>query len=133
MARHDGGGGLPECARLHVVGEIADHAVLHLEVDLDGRAAQLGMGRCRGIRVGKPPQTRDIARQFDDFLVVDVVQHAGRNRFCIRPLPVSDPCQPLAVVVQSLYNAQDAGINRLHFSIAGNIDGFFPDLLQSCR
>ena len=59
MARHDRGGGLAQRAGLHVMGKVGDHRTVHLEVDLDRRTAQLGMGggagvRCRrGGRVGE--------------------------------------------------------------------------------
>src|SRR5262249_43490281 len=48
---------------------------VHLEVDLDGRTAQFGMRRGAGIGVGEPAQAWDIPGQFDDALVVNVVQH----------------------------------------------------------
>ncbi len=57
------------------MGEVRDHRSVHLEVDLDGRAAQLGVRHGAGVGVGKPSEPRDIAGQFDDALVVDVVQH----------------------------------------------------------
>jgi len=40
--------------------------------------------------------------------------------------------QPLAVPVPSLYNDQDAGINRLHLSIAGNRDRF-PEMTAAMQ
>ena len=57
------------------MGEVGDDGAVHLEVDLDGRAAQLGMGRGAGVGGGQPSEPGDIAGQFDDALVVDVVQH----------------------------------------------------------
>ena len=57
------------------MGEVGDHGAVHLEVDLDGRAAQLGMRGGAGVGCGEPSQPGDIAGQFDDALVVDVVQH----------------------------------------------------------
>ena len=62
------------------MGEVGDHGPVHLEVDLDGRAAQFGMGGGAGVGVGKPAQAGDIPGQFDDPLVVDVVQHVMRSR-----------------------------------------------------
>ena len=68
------------------MGEVGDHGPVHLEVDLDGRAAQLGMGGGAGVGVGEAAEPGDIAGQFDDPLVVDVVQHeievpgGGRER-----------------------------------------------------
>src|SRR6202012_4040789 len=75
MARHDRGGSLAERAGLHVMGEVGDHRAVHLEVDLDGRAAQFGMRRGAGIGVGEPAQAWDVPGQLDDALVVNVVQH----------------------------------------------------------
>ena len=50
MAGHDRGGSLAERASLHVMGEVGDDRTFHLEVDLDGRAAELGMRSGGGIR-----------------------------------------------------------------------------------
>src|SRR5690242_10983674 len=55
--------------------EVGDGVALHLEVDLHGRAAQLGMGGGGGIRVRQPSEARNIPGQLDDPLVIDVVQH----------------------------------------------------------
>src|SRR5437016_3948307 len=79
MTCHDGGGGLTERAGLHLMGEVADEGAFHFKVDLDRRTAELRMGGGAGIGVGQPAQPGDIAGQFDDALVVDVVQHAGRS------------------------------------------------------
>src|SRR3954464_13030914 len=57
------------------MGEVGDLVALHLEVDLDGRSAQFGMGGRGGIGVRQPSEARNIPGQFDDPLVVDVVQH----------------------------------------------------------
>src|SRR5665647_896377 len=62
------------------MGEIGDHGTVHFEVDLDGRAAQLGMRRGAGVRCVQPSEPGDIAGQFDDPLVVDVVQHKLESR-----------------------------------------------------
>src|SRR3954447_9453748 len=62
------------------MGEIGDHGTVHFEVDLDGRTAQLGMGGGAGIGVGEAAEAGDIARQFDDSLVVDIVQHRSGSR-----------------------------------------------------
>src|SRR5438046_1265651 len=43
-----------------------------------GRAAQFGVGGGAGVGVGEAAEAGDIARQFDDPLVVDVVQHEIR-------------------------------------------------------
>ena len=78
MACHDRGGGLSQRAGLHVMGEVGDHGPVHLEVDLDSRTAQFGVGGGAGVGVGEAAEAGDIARQFDDPLVVDVVQHEIR-------------------------------------------------------
>ena len=57
------------------MGKVGDDGAIHLEVDLDGRPAQLGMRGGTGIRCVKPSQPGDVAGQFDDALVVDVVEH----------------------------------------------------------
>ena len=57
------------------MGEVGDDRAVHLEVDLDGRTAQLGMRRGAGVGRGEPSEPGDIAGQFDDALVVNVVQH----------------------------------------------------------
>ena len=75
MARHDRGRGLAERAGLHVMGKVGDDRAVHLEVDLDGRTAQLGMRGGAGVGRGEPSEPGYIAGQFDDALVVDVVQH----------------------------------------------------------
>ena len=58
MARHDRGRCLAEGAGLHVMGEVGHLAVRHLDVDRDGRAAELGMRGRGGVRVGQPPPAR---------------------------------------------------------------------------
>ena len=78
MARHDRGGGLAERAGFHLVGEVGDNGPVHLEVDLDRRPAQLGVGGGTGIGSGQASEPRNISRQLDDFLVVDVVQHGSQ-------------------------------------------------------
>ena len=62
------------------MGKVGDDGPVHLEVDLDGGAAQLGMRRGAGVGVGKAADPGDIAGEFDDSLVVDVVQHGSRPR-----------------------------------------------------
>src|SRR5689334_15637265 len=57
------------------MGEFRDGVAVHLEVDLHGRAAQLGMRGGGSIWVGQATEARNIPRQLDDPLVVDVVQH----------------------------------------------------------
>src|ERR1700678_1144083 len=80
MARDDRGRGLDERAGLHVMGEIGDDRAVHFEVNLDGRTAQLGVGHGAGVRCGQPSKPGYIAGQFDDALVVDVVQHKMGSR-----------------------------------------------------
>ncbi len=55
--------------------EIGNHPVIHGEVDGHLAAAQPRMGDRRGIGRIKPLQPRNIGREFEDFLVVDVVEH----------------------------------------------------------
>src|SRR5205085_11210457 len=62
------------------MGKVGDDGTLHFEIDLDGRTAELGVGGGAGIGVRQPPQPGDIAGQFDDALIVDVVQHVKRSR-----------------------------------------------------
>src|SRR6267154_5838122 len=57
------------------MGEVGDHGAVHLEVDLHRRAAQLGVGGGAGVGIWEAAETGDIAGQFDDALVVNVVQH----------------------------------------------------------
>src|SRR5258708_39553750 len=57
------------------MGKIGNHRPVHLEVDLDGRTAQLGMRRGAGVGGGEASEPGYVAGQFDDALVVDVVQH----------------------------------------------------------
>ena len=78
VARHDRGRGLAERAGLHVMGEVGDGVAVHLEVDGDGRAAQLGMRGRRGVGLLEPAQPGDIAGQLQNSAVVDVVQHGVR-------------------------------------------------------
>src|ERR1041384_6430287 len=54
------------------------HGAVHLQVDLDGGAAQLGMGGGAGVGVGEAAEAGDIPREFDDPLVIDVIQHEIR-------------------------------------------------------
>ena len=75
VAGHDRGRSLAERAGLHVMGEIADHRAVHLEVDGDGRSAQLGMGGGAGVGLIESSQARDIARQIEDSLVINLVDH----------------------------------------------------------
>src|SRR5215207_5096036 len=57
------------------MGKVADHGAFHPEVDLDRRTAQLRMSGGAGLGVGEAAKPGDIAGQFDDLLVVNVVQH----------------------------------------------------------
>src|SRR5262249_21359191 len=89
------GGGLPERTSLHVVGEIGDLFAVHLKVNGDRRSAQLGMGGGRSIGIGEPAKPGDIPGQFDDPLVIDLVDHGfrlvliwGRRRLRRSPEPI---------------------------------------------
>ena len=57
------------------MGEIGDHRAVHFEVDGDRGAAQLGMGGGAGIGRSEASQAGDIARQVEDFCVVNLVKH----------------------------------------------------------
>src|ERR1700687_1818455 len=57
------------------MGEVGDPVAIHLEVDREVRAAQLGMGGSAGIGVGKPSQPGNIPGQLQNSAVVDLVQH----------------------------------------------------------
>jgi hypothetical protein len=89
IAGHDRGGGLAECAGLHVMGEVGHGIAVHLEVDGHGRAAQLGMGGSAAMRVRHAANPGDGPCKFQNPGVVDVIQHEnGRcfgsgNRICL--------------------------------------------------
>src|ERR1700678_4210929 len=100
MARHDRGGGLAERAGLHVMREIRDHGAIHFEVDLDGRAAQFGMRGGAGVGGGQPSQPGDVAGQFDDPLVVNVVQH----KIVVSAWPSDRPWRPLPAALYMVGN-----------------------------
>src|SRR5215468_519039 len=105
MACHDGGGGLSQRAGLHVMGEVGDDRAVHLEVNLHGRAAQLGMRGGAGMGIGKAAQAGDIARKFDDPLVVDVVQHRSKSSFPPRDAPLAAPVHtPIYVLERRKYS-----------------------------
>ena len=57
------------------MGEVADHRAVHLEVDGDGGAAQFGMGGGAGVGRIESSQPGNIARQIEDFGVVNLVEH----------------------------------------------------------
>jgi len=75
MARHDRGGCLAKRAGFDLVGKVRDRVAVHLEVDRDGRSAELGMGRGAGVGTFKPAQPGNTPRQFQNPAVVDLVQH----------------------------------------------------------
>ena len=84
------------------MGEVGDDGAVHLEVDLDGRSAQLGMGGCAGVGGGKPAQSRNIPRQLDDPLVVNVVQHVARSRMPPRLRALGGWCSSSYIWMQML-------------------------------
>src|SRR5258705_1679918 len=69
------------------MGKVGDHGAVHLEVDLDRGPAQFGMCGGAGMGVGEAAQAGDIAGQFDNSLVVDVVQHRSRSSASGRSRP----------------------------------------------
>ena len=78
VARHDGRGRLAERTGFDVMGEIRDGIAVHLDVDRHGRAAQLGVrGRGR-VRVRQAADSRNVSGEFENFAVVDVVDHVAR-------------------------------------------------------
>src|SRR5438874_5401685 len=84
------------------MGEVGDLVALHLEVDPDGRAAQLGVGGRGGIGIRQPPEPRNIPSQFDDPLVIDVVQHVMESS-------TSSPDRPWRAAFMALYSAGTGG------------------------
>src|ERR1700750_918174 len=56
--------------------EVSDGVPTPLEIDLHGRAAELGVSGGAGVGIAEATQTGDIPGQFDDPLVIDIVQHA---------------------------------------------------------
>jgi phosphoribosyl-AMP cyclohydrolase len=57
------------------MGEINDLPILDAKVDHHGRTAQPRMRLCAGVRVRKPSQPRNVARELKDPLIVDLVNH----------------------------------------------------------
>src|SRR5215475_7826418 len=51
-----------------------------------------------GMGIGKAAQARDIARKFNDPLVVDVVQHRSKSSFPPRDAPLAAPVHRLIYV-----------------------------------
>ena len=62
------------------MGEIGDHAVLHLEIDRHGRAAELGVRGRGGIGMLKPAYMCNISGETENFRIVDVIDHDFSNR-----------------------------------------------------
>ncbi len=78
VARHDGGGGLAQGAGLHIMGEIAHLSVLEDKIHCHGRAAELRMGGCGGVRMRQAAKTGNFRSKLKDPLVVDVIHHVER-------------------------------------------------------
>ena len=57
------------------MGEIGHLVAVHLQIDGDGRAAEPRKGGRRGVRIGEPSDPRDVAGQFNDAAIIDVVEH----------------------------------------------------------
>ncbi len=93
VARHDRRRRLPERAGLHLMGEVRHGVALHFQVDRHGGTAQLGMRGRGGVRLLKPANSRDCARQFENPAVIDVVEHAILARFR-RNLAMPIDCRP---------------------------------------
>src|SRR5690242_2360801 len=62
------------------MGKVGDDRPVHLEVYLDRRAAELGMGGCGCVRCAQSADPGYVAGQFNDALVVDVIQHKWNSR-----------------------------------------------------
>jgi len=75
VTRHDRGRRLAERAGFDFMVKIADAAIRHLEIDLDPRAAELGVLFGAGIGVIQLSGPLDIAGEFEDFGIVDVVHN----------------------------------------------------------
>src|SRR5262245_58641492 len=71
------------------MGEVGDDGSIHLEIDLHGRSAQLGVRAGAGMGIGEAAQARDIAGQLNDPLVVDVVQHRSKSSVPPRGAPLA--------------------------------------------
>src|SRR5690349_16590081 len=84
------------------MGEVGDGISGHLEIDLDGRAAQLGVSGGGGIGVRQPSEARNIPGEFDDPLVVDVVQHVMESS-------TSAPDRPWRAPFRVLYRGGTGG------------------------
>ena len=59
------------------MGEIGDGIAIHLQVDGDGRAAELRMGGGAGVGRVEAADAGDVAGEFEDTGVVDVIRACG--------------------------------------------------------
>jgi phosphoribosyl-AMP cyclohydrolase len=57
------------------MGEINDPPVVHAKVDRHGRTAQARMRLRTGVWILKPPEPRNVARELQNSLIVDLVDH----------------------------------------------------------
>src|SRR5256885_1894442 len=80
------------------MGKVGDGVAVHLQVDGDGRAAQLGMGGGGGVGLLEPAQPGDVAGQLQDPGVVAVVQPWPKSPLSDKPLSdhVRSAPQPVA-------------------------------------
>ena len=67
--------GLPERARLDLLGEIGDHVAVHIEFDMDGTAAQLRNPIHHSLRVGQMPDMLELGGAAQDFAGIEFVDH----------------------------------------------------------
>src|SRR5690242_7088007 len=88
------------------MGEVGHHRPVHLEVDLDRGSAEFGMGGRAVIGVWQAARMGDVPGEFDDALVVDVVQHEARSW---RRNPPSALQRPWRVGLAILYMDANAG------------------------
>ncbi|MNL42118.1 hypothetical protein D3C87_1645560 [compost metagenome] len=79
VAGHDRRRRLPKRASLDVMGKIRDHVAVHLQPDPHLGAAEFGMRNRFGIGIFQGPDTRDIAGEVENTIVVDVIHHLTRS------------------------------------------------------
>ncbi len=78
-------GCLAQQAGFHLLPEVRNPVAVELQLDLDRRAAQLGMGGGRRIRPLQALSMRDCRRELENALVVDIVEIGHGIR--VRPSP----------------------------------------------
>ena len=79
MARHNRRRGLPQGAGLDVMSEVGDDIAIHLQPDPHLRPAELGMRRSFGIGIGQHSDAGNVAGEFENPAIVNVVHHLTRS------------------------------------------------------